>query len=63
MTTLLVWCPLDDEPRRAFLQSAGWAPDSAYRDLAVGPAAEGDDRLVREVRLVGGHRLSGPPGM
>ena len=52
LVTLLVWCPLDDEPRRAFLQSAGWAPDSAYRDLAVGPAAEGEDRLLREVRLV-----------
>lgn len=52
LDTVLVWCPLDDEPRRGFLQSAGWAPDSAYRDLAVGQAADGDDRLVREVRLV-----------
>jgi hypothetical protein len=52
MTMLLAWCPLDDEPRRAFLQSAGWGPDSAYRDLAVGPGAKGEDLLVREVRLV-----------
>jgi GNAT superfamily N-acetyltransferase len=52
LDTVLVWCPLDDEPRRGFLQSAGWAPDSAYRDLAVGPAEDGDDRLVREVRLI-----------
>lgn len=52
LDTVLVWCPLDDEPRRGFLQSAGWAPDSAYRDLAVGLAADGDDRLVREVRLI-----------
>jgi len=52
LETLLVWCPLDDEPRRGFLQSAGWAPDSAYRDLAVGLEENGDDRLVREVRLI-----------
>lgn len=52
LDTVLVWCPLDDEPRRGFLQSAGWAPDSAYRDLDVGRAEDGDDRLVREVRLI-----------
>lgn len=52
LDTVMVWCPLDDEPRRAFLQSAGWAPDSAYRDLVVGQAPDGEDRLVREVRLV-----------
>lgn len=51
LDTVLVWCPLDDEPRRGFLQSAGWAPDSAYRDLAVGRAQDGAERLVREVRL------------
>jgi GNAT superfamily N-acetyltransferase len=51
MDAVLVWCPLGDEPRRGFLQSAGWAPDSAYRDLAVGRAEGGEDRLVREVRL------------
>lgn len=43
----LTWMPLSDEPRRAFLQSAGWGPDSAFRDLEVG-----EDRTVREVRLV-----------
>ncbi len=42
----LMWVPLDDEPRRAFLQSAGWGPDTAYRDREIG------DRVVREVRLV-----------
>lgn len=52
LDSVVVWCPLDDEPRRAFLQSAGWAPDSAYRDLAVGQAEDGTDRLVREVRLI-----------
>jgi ribosomal protein S18 acetylase RimI-like enzyme len=51
LDAVLVWCPLGDEPRRAFLQSAGWAPDSAYRDLAVGLGDDGRDRLVREVRL------------
>jgi GNAT superfamily N-acetyltransferase len=52
--TVLVWCPLDDEARRGFLQSAGWVPDTAYRDLAVGAEADGSDRLVREVRLAVG---------
>jgi ribosomal protein S18 acetylase RimI-like enzyme len=42
----VTWVPLADEPRRAFLQSAGWGPDTAYRDREVG------DELVREVRLV-----------
>lgn len=54
LDTVLVWCPLDDEARRGFLQSAGWAPDTAYRDLSVGTDADGSDRLVREVRLVVG---------
>ena len=48
----VTWCSLDDEPRRAFLQSAGWGPDSAFRDLAVGVREDGSDILVREVRLV-----------
>jgi ribosomal protein S18 acetylase RimI-like enzyme len=42
----VTWVPLADEARRAFLQSAGWGPDTAYRDREIG------DRLVREVRLV-----------
>ena len=50
-TTLHAWCALDDEPRRAFLQSTGWGPDSAFRDLAVG-WDEDEPRVVREVRLV-----------
>lgn len=44
-----VWCALDDQVRRAFLQSAGWGPDTAFRDVVVGPA---ETDLVREVRLV-----------
>lgn len=40
------WVPLSDEPRRQFLQSAGWGPDTAYRDRDLG------DSLLREVRLV-----------
>lgn len=51
---LTVWCPVGDEPRRAFLQSAGWAPDSALRDIVVGEAEDGSDLLAREVRLVVG---------
>ena len=43
----VAWVPMDDEGRRRFLQSAGWGPDSAFRDL------EADDGgTVREVRLV-----------
>ncbi len=49
MTSVSVWCPVDDETRRAFLQSAGWGPDTARRDLQVGPE---DQDTVREVRLV-----------
>jgi GNAT superfamily N-acetyltransferase len=46
----VAWTLLDDEPRRAFLQSAGWGPDTAYRDVSVGL---GDaERVLREVRLV-----------
>ncbi|MDP1878643.1 MAG: GNAT family N-acetyltransferase [Actinomycetota bacterium] len=51
-TSASTWCALDDTARRAFLQSAGWGPDSAFRDVAVGMAADGSDMLVREVRLV-----------
>lgn len=40
------WVPLADEARRGFLQSAGWGPDTAYRDREVG------DDVLREVRLV-----------
>ncbi len=46
-TSACAWCPLEDSIRRGFLQSAGWEPDSARRDLATGP-----DTTVREVRLV-----------
>lgn len=49
MTSVSVWCPVGDEVRRGFLQSAGWGPDTARRDLQVGP---GDGDVVREVRLV-----------
>ena len=42
----VTWVPLADEARRGFLQSAGWGPDTAYRDREVA------DGVVREVRLV-----------
>ena len=42
----VTWVPLADEARRAFLQSAGWGPDTAYRDRAMG------EDVLREVRLV-----------
>ena len=40
-----IWVPLGNEPRRAFLLSCGWGPDSAHRDI------EAEGRVVREVRL------------
>ena len=49
---LIAWCLVSDESRRAFLQSAGWGPDSAYRDVLVGEDETGADLLVREVRLI-----------
>jgi len=42
----IAWVPLADEARRAFLQSAGWGPDTAYRDRDAG------GEVLREVRLV-----------
>jgi ribosomal protein S18 acetylase RimI-like enzyme len=41
-----MWIPVDDEPMRAFLVSAGFGPDSAHRDRETG------DGPLREVRLV-----------
>jgi GNAT superfamily N-acetyltransferase len=57
ISTWVTWCPLADEARRAFLQSSGWGPDSAYRDIQVGWAGAGDGAddepiVVREVRMV-----------
>lgn len=48
----VTWTLLDDEPRRAFWQSAGWAPDTARRTL--GGSIEGGESsaTVIEVRLV-----------
>lgn len=44
--TLRVWCPVDDQPRRAFLMSAGLRPDGAHRGM------RGDGgRQVAEERL------------
>jgi GNAT superfamily N-acetyltransferase len=55
----VTWLPLADEPRRAFFLSAGWGPDSAYRDLELPLGLEGGDagpdaepERIREVRLV-----------
>jgi GNAT superfamily N-acetyltransferase len=45
---LVVWVARDHEPTRAFLQRAGMAPDSAWRDRGVDEAGH----TLREVRLV-----------
>ena len=50
MTECVTWIALDDAPRRAFFTSAGWGPDSAYRDLQVD--AGDSPTTVREIRLV-----------
>jgi GNAT superfamily N-acetyltransferase len=43
----VIWVPIVDEPRRSLLQSAGWGPDGAYRDLQIVPGS-----IVRESRLI-----------
>jgi GNAT superfamily N-acetyltransferase len=46
--TALVWLNSDDDARRSFLTSAGWAPDGAHRELDL----HGDGSLrVKQVRL------------
>jgi len=44
-TEATIWVPVGNEPRRAFLHSCGWGPDSAFRDI------EADGVVIREVRL------------
>jgi GNAT superfamily N-acetyltransferase len=44
---LTMWCHARDEGRRAFLQSCGWAPDAAWREIEITPGL-----VQREVRLV-----------
>jgi GNAT superfamily N-acetyltransferase len=44
---LSAWCPLVDTARRGFLESAGFGPDGAWRELEV-PGADG----LRELRMV-----------
>jgi hypothetical protein len=45
MTRAITWLPEGDEASRAFLMSAGWAPDGLARALDTG-AGE-----LREIRL------------
>jgi GNAT superfamily N-acetyltransferase len=46
-TECVIWVPLGDEARRSLLQTSGWGPDGAYRDLEVVPGSS-----IRETRLV-----------
>ncbi|MFX0537981.1 N-acetyltransferase family protein [Ornithinimicrobium sp. Y1847] len=48
LESVAVWTLADAEGTRAFLQSAGFEPDGAYRDRVV----DEDGRTAREVRLV-----------
>ena len=46
--TAVLWLASDDDARRAFLASAGWAPDGAHRELDL----HGDGSVrVKQVRL------------
>lgn len=45
MDTAVTWVLLADGPRRAFFESAGWGPDSAWREIEIG------ERRLREARL------------
>lgn len=47
-TRAVSWLAADDDPRRAFLASSGWAPDGAHRELDQ--AGDGVVR-VKQVRL------------
>jgi hypothetical protein len=51
-TSAVSWTLLQDGVRRAFLQSAGWGPDTAYRDVRIDVERDGTEQVVREVRLV-----------
>lgn len=46
LVTVHLWIPLEDAARRSFLESAGWGPDGAFRDIDV------SGTVVREVRFV-----------
>lgn len=46
-TDIITWAPATDEATRAFLTSAGFLPDGAWRDRVVGP----DGQTLREVRM------------
>ena len=47
-TRAVAWLIADDDPGRAFLTSAGWAPDSAHRTLDVDGLGTSQ---VRQIRL------------
>lgn len=47
-TRAVIWLNADDDARRAFLSEAGWAPDSAHRELDL----HGDGSVrVKQVRM------------
>ncbi|SOC52522.1 GNAT family N-acetyltransferase [Ornithinimicrobium cerasi] len=50
LANVVTWVLADAEGTRAFLQSAGFEPDGAWRDRVV----DQDGRTAREVRLVAG---------
>lgn len=48
------WVVSTDDERRTFFESAGWAPDQAHRELALGDggaAGAGNTATLRQVRL------------
>lgn len=54
------WLPTQDDRTRAFLSSAGWAADGAFRTLAE-PEATPDAEHLRQLRL-GTDLTAEPPG-
>lgn len=51
-TRASAWCPLGDDVRRDFLQSSGWGPDGALRELARETAEAQESPSLREARLI-----------
>jgi GNAT superfamily N-acetyltransferase len=52
--TIAVWTPVADEPRRAFLASAGLRPDGARRTLAAADGTHAEQlRLVASLEQAG----------
>ncbi len=50
--TLAIWVAPDDEGRRALLTQAGFGPDGAHREVALGEGWADSEVHLRQVRLI-----------